>query len=71
MGAVLCNGVYPDFSIPMQIYGNSAARVSRIQVKKKMTQTEFQKWADYAIVLRNKALNGDVDYDDYVREMKK
>ena len=36
-----------------------------------MKQAEFQKWADYAIVLRNKALAGNVDYDDYVKEMKK
>ncbi len=40
-------------------------------LKKKMTQAEFQKWADYAIVLRNKALDGEIGYDEYVREMKK
>ena len=40
-------------------------------LKKKMTQAEFQKWADYAIMLRNKALDGGVDYGDYVKEMKK
>ena len=40
-------------------------------LKKKMTQAEFQKWADYAIVLRNKALDGEIEYDEYVREMKK
>ena len=40
-------------------------------LKKKMTQAEFQKWADYAIELRNKALDGMIEYDEYVREMKK
>ncbi len=40
-------------------------------LKKKMTQAEFQKWADYAIDMRTKALDCDVDYDDYVKEMKK
>ena len=40
-------------------------------LKKKMTQAEFQKWADYAIELRNKALEGEIEYDEYVREMKK
>ena len=40
-------------------------------LKKKMTQSEFQKWADYAIVLRNNALDGEIEYDEYVREMKK
>ena len=40
-------------------------------LKKKMTQSEFQKWADYAIEMRTKALDGDVEYDEYVREMKK
>ena len=37
----------------------------------KMTQAEFQKWTDYAIAMRNKALDGDVEYDEYVRDMKK
>ena len=40
-------------------------------LKKKMTQAEFQKWADYAIEMRTKALDGSVEYDEYVREMKK
>ncbi|MBP3855251.1 MAG: hypothetical protein IK990_06535, partial [Ruminiclostridium sp.] len=40
-------------------------------LKKKMTQAEFQKWADYAIEMRTKALDGDVEYDEYVKEMKK
>lgn len=40
-------------------------------LKKKMTQAEFQKWADYAIEMRTKALDGDVEYDEYVRDMKK
>ena len=55
------------------------ARTTRIRetfdmlryLKKKMTQAEFQKWADYAIELRNKALDGEIGYDEYVREMKK
>lgn len=37
-------------------------------LKKKMTQAEFQKWADYAIDMRIKALDCDVDYDEYVKE---
>lgn len=40
-------------------------------LKKKMTQEEFQKWADYAIEMRTKALDGNVEYDEYVRDMKK
>ena len=36
-----------------------------------MTQAEFQKRADYAIEMRTKALDGDIEYDDYVKDMKK
>ena len=40
-------------------------------LKKKMTQAEFQRWADYAIELRTKALDSKIEYDEYVLEMKK
>ena len=57
----------PIWSVYHKAYKAHYARYLR----EKMTQAEFQKWADYAIVLRNKALDGGVDYDDYVKEMKK
>ena len=57
----------PIWSVYHKAYKAHYARY----LKKKMSQAEFQKWADYAIDLRNKALDGDVDYDDYVKEMKK
>ncbi len=40
-------------------------------MKKKMSQSEFMKWADYAIELRTKAENGEMEFGDYEREIRK
>ena len=37
-------------------------------MKKKMSQAEFAEWADYALELRDKAENGEIDLEVY-REM--
>ena len=34
-------------------------------LKKKMTQAEFQQWADYALELRSKAENGELEFEEY------
>ena len=57
----------PIWSVYHKAYKAHYARY----LKKKMTQAEFQKWADYAIEMRTKALDGEVEYDEYVRDMKK
>ena len=57
----------PIWSVYHKAYKAHYARY----LKKKMTQAEFQKWADYAIEMRTKALDGNVEYDEYVRDMKK
>ncbi len=40
-------------------------------LKKKMTQAEFQQWADYALELRSKAENGEIEFEVYRVEMRK
>ncbi len=40
-------------------------------IKKKMSQSEFMEWADYAIELRTKAENGETPFGEYEREIKK
>ena len=40
-------------------------------MKKKMTQTEFQKWADFALNIREKALNEEFSFDEYCEKIKK
>lgn len=39
-------------------------------LKKKMTQAEFQKWADFALELRQKAVDGELDLEEYRRIMR-
>ncbi len=40
-------------------------------MKKKMTISEFEKWSAWAIVIRDKVLRGEMDFDEYSRELKK
>ncbi len=40
-------------------------------LKKKMTQAEFQKWADYALELRAKAENGELEFEEYRAVIRK
>ena len=40
-------------------------------LKKKMTQAEFAKWADYALELRNKAENGEIEFEIYEERIRK
>lgn len=40
-------------------------------LKKKMTQAEFQQWADYALELRSKAENGEIEFEEYRAEIRK
>lgn len=40
-------------------------------MKKKMTQAEFAEWADYALYLRSKAENGEIEFEVYEAEIRK
>ena len=40
-------------------------------MKKKMTQAEFAEWADYALELRTKAENEEIEFDVYVEKIRK
>ena len=40
-------------------------------LKKKMTQAEFQVWADYALDLRQQALDGTIEFKTYMEEIRK
>ena len=40
-------------------------------LKKKMSQSEFQKWADYALELRQKAVDRELDLEEYREEIRK
>jgi hypothetical protein len=39
-------------------------------MKKKMAQTEFQQWADFALEIREKALNGEISFEEYSERVK-
>jgi hypothetical protein len=39
-------------------------------MKKKMTQAEFQKWADFALDIREKALNEEMGFEEYAERIK-
>ena len=40
-------------------------------LKKKMTQAEFAEWADYALELRSKAENGEIEFEEYKVRIRK
>ena len=40
-------------------------------MKKRMTQIEFMKWADYALELRQKALDGELSFEEYYELIRK
>lgn len=40
-------------------------------LKKRITQAEFQQWADYALELRQKAINGEMSLEEYCEIIKK
>ena len=40
-------------------------------MKKKMSQAEFSEWADYALELRDKAENGEIDLEVYREKIRK
>ncbi|SDA31487.1 hypothetical protein SAMN02910447_03406 [Ruminococcus sp. YE71] len=40
-------------------------------LKKKMTQAEFREWADYALVLRQRAYDKVLTFNEYECEIKK
>jgi hypothetical protein len=39
-------------------------------MKKKMTTAQFEQWSRYAVELRDKAENDEIEIDDYLREIK-
>lgn len=39
-------------------------------MKKKMTTAEFEQWSRYAVELREKALAGELDLEEYIRIIK-
>lgn len=40
-------------------------------LKKKMTQSEFREWADYALELRAKAYNNELTFEEYEEKIRK
>jgi hypothetical protein len=40
-------------------------------LKKRITQAEFQEWADFALELRQKAIDGDIGLEEFIREIRK
>lgn len=40
-------------------------------LKKKITQAEFQEWADFALELRQNAIDGEMGVEDFVRDIRK
>ncbi|MCM1276509.1 MAG: DUF6076 domain-containing protein [Lachnospiraceae bacterium] len=40
-------------------------------LKKKMSQAEFQRWADFALELRQRAIDGEIGIDEYEGKMRK
>ena len=40
-------------------------------MKKKMTQAEFAEWVDYALKLRSKAENREIEFDIYEEKIRK
>ncbi len=40
-------------------------------LKKKMTQAEFQEWADFALELRQKAIDGEIGFEEYCEVIKR
>jgi hypothetical protein len=39
-------------------------------MKKKMTQAEFQQWADFALDIREQALNQQIGFEEYKAKIK-
>ena len=40
-------------------------------MKKKMTISEFEEWSRFASEIRDKAIVGEIPYDDYYTEIRK
>ena len=40
-------------------------------MKKKMTISEFEEWSRFASVIRDKAIAGEILYDDYYTQIRK
>lgn len=40
-------------------------------LKKKITQAEFQQWADFALEIRQKAIDGVLGLEEFMREIRK
>ena len=57
----------PYWNVYSKAYKQHYARY----MKKKMTQAEFAEWADYALELRDKAENGEIEFEVYVEEIRK
>jgi hypothetical protein len=57
----------PVLLVYQRAYKAHYARV----LKKKMTKNEFSEWGEWAIEMREKALKGEIPFDEYERELKK
>ncbi len=40
-------------------------------MKKKMTAAEFERWSRYAVELRSKAGSGELEFEAYLKEIKR
>ena len=56
----------PVWTVYVRGYKQHYARL----LKKKMTQAEFQRWADYALELRQKAFDEELEFEEYQRLMR-
>ena len=57
----------PCWNVYSKAYKQHYARY----MKKKMTQAEFAEWADYALALRSKAENGEIEFEVYEEKIMK
>lgn len=57
----------PYWNIYSKAYKQHYARY----MKKKMSQAEFAEWADYALELRTKAENGEIELEVYREKIRK
>jgi hypothetical protein len=55
----------------LQVYRKAYRAHHARATKKTMTKSEFAEWGEWAIEMREKALKGEIPFDEYERELKK
>ena len=49
----------------------TSARIYARYMKKKMTISEFEEWSRFASEIRDKAIAGEIPFDDYYTQIRK